>query len=92
MEAACAEADAPILVAPPAHRSCFCQRCGSPMPDPDSDAPWFEIPAGVIEGDPGLRPDQHIFVEVRSPWFEITDDLPRLDRAALIRLRAGESP
>jgi hypothetical protein len=83
--------DAPILEAPPPYRSCFCERCGSPVPDPTSDAPWFEIPAGLLEGDPGLRPDKHIFVEVRSPWFEITDDLPRLDRAALIRLRAGES-
>ena len=81
--------DAPILESPPAYRSCFCGRCGSPVPDPTSDAAWFEIAAGALEGDPILRPDKHIFVELRSPWFEIADDLPRLDKQALIRLRAA---
>jgi hypothetical protein len=83
--------DAPILESPPAYRSCFCERCGSPVPDPTNDADWFEIQAGLLEGDPELRPDKHIFVELRSPWFEITDDLPRLDKRALIRLRAASS-
>jgi hypothetical protein len=54
-----------------------------------SDSAWFEIPAGILEGDPVLRPDKHIFVEIKSPWFEIEDDLPRLDKIALIRLRQG---
>ena len=83
--------DAPILEAPPAYRSCFCERCGSPVPDPTNDAEWFEIQAGLLEGDPGIRPDKHIFVELRSPWFEIADALPQLDKQALIRLRTASS-
>jgi hypothetical protein len=83
--------DAPILDSPPPYRSCFCERCGSPVPDPTLDAEWFEIQAGLLEDDPLVRPDKHIFVELRSPWFEITDDLPRLDKQALIRLRAKSS-
>lgn len=79
--------EAPIREAPPAFRSCFCSRCGSPVPDPFSDSPWFEVPAGILDNDPQLRPDKHIFVEVKSPWFTITDDLPQLDKAALLRLR-----
>ena len=62
--------DAPILRAPPAYRSSFCRRCGSPVPNPDPAADWFEIPAGLLEGDPQLAPDKHIFVELRAPWFE----------------------
>lgn len=79
--------DAPIIEAPPPYRTCFCTRCGSPVPDPFSDSPWFEVPAGLLDDDPQLRPDRHIFVEIKSPWFAITDALPQLDKAALIRLR-----
>jgi len=79
--------EAPVRETPPAYRTCFCSRCGSPVPNPFSDSPWFEVPAGVLDDDPQLRPDKHIFVEVKSPWFAITDDLPQLDKAALLKLR-----
>jgi hypothetical protein len=83
--------DAPILEAPPAYRSTFCSRCGSPVPDPTNDAPWFEIAAGLLDDDPGLRPDRHIMVNCKSPWYEIADALPQLDTAALIALRSAGS-
>jgi RimJ/RimL family protein N-acetyltransferase len=70
--------DAPIQHAPPAYHSAFCRRCGSPAPDPDPQGDWFEIPAGLLEGDLGLTPDRHIFVEHSPPWFEPGDGLPRL--------------
>lgn len=75
--------DAPILRAPPAYRSSFCSRCGSPVPNPDPAADWFEIPAGLLDGEPGVRPDKHIFVEFCAPWFEITDELRRFTAPAL---------
>jgi hypothetical protein len=83
--------DAPIREAPPAYRTCFCSRCGSPVPDPFTESPWFEVPAGLLDDDPQLRPDKHIFVEVKSPWFAIADDLPQLDKAALLRLRQTQA-
>jgi hypothetical protein len=82
--------DAPIRQAPPAFRTCFCSGCGSPVPDATSDSSWLEVPAGLLDDDPGLRPDKHIFVEVKSPWFAITDDLPQLDEATLRAVRATE--
>jgi hypothetical protein len=66
-------------------------RCGSPVPDATSDAPWLEVPAGLLDDDPRLRPDKHIFVDFKSPWFSITDNLPRLGRVALKRLRREEA-
>jgi hypothetical protein len=81
--------DAPIVETPPAYRSCFCECCGSPVPDPTSEDPWFEIAAGALEGEVGRRPDKHIFVEVKSSWYEIADDLPQLDKQALLRHRQG---
>jgi len=79
--------DAPILRAPPAYRSSFCRRCGSPVPNPPPDANWFEIPAGLLEDDPELAPDKHIFVEHCPPWFEIAGPLPRFTELELGRWR-----
>jgi hypothetical protein len=79
--------EAPVLERPPAYRVTFCSRCGSPVPDPPAAAEWFEIPAGLLDGDPSLRPDKHIFVECRSAWFPIADELPQLTKPELIELR-----
>jgi hypothetical protein len=79
--------EAPIREAPPAYRTSFCNRCGSPVPDPSAGSRWFEIPAGLLDGDPGSRPERHIYVELKSPWFAIADDLPRLDKTALRAFR-----
>jgi len=54
----------------------FCSRCGSKLAFRNSRAPdeiW--IAAGTFDGDPGVRPGSHIFVDSKAPWFEITDDL-----------------
>ena len=78
---------APIRESPPPYRACFCSRCGSPLPDITSDSPWLEIPAGLLDNDPNLRPDKHIFVEAKAAWFAITDSLPQLDKLSLARYR-----
>ena len=79
--------DAPLLESPPPYRSCFCATCGSVLFDVDAQSPWIEIPAGLFDDDPLVRPDRHIFVEAKAAWFAITDHLPQLDKAALLRLR-----
>jgi hypothetical protein len=79
--------EAPLLERPPAYTSSFCSVCGSPVPHPDPRSEWFEIPAGCLDDDPGLRPDRHIFVEHKAPWFEISDGRPELTKTALVELR-----
>ena len=81
--------EAPIVERPPAYTVHFCRRCGSPVPNPDPGAQWFEIPAGLLDGDPGVKPDRHIFVELKAPWFEIADQLPQFDKLALRKLRSN---
>jgi hypothetical protein len=54
---------------------CFCPNCGSSVPVVEADEVC--IPAGGIDGDPGVRPSVHIFVASKAPWHEITDTLPR---------------
>jgi hypothetical protein len=80
--------DAPIVKAPPAYRSCFCGRCGSPVPDPSGKSALIEIAAGLLDDDPGVRPDKHIFIEKKAPWYTIADSLPQLDEKALHQYRS----
>jgi hypothetical protein len=87
--------EAPILREPPAYRVSFCSRCGSPVPNPDPEpqrtrgrSGSLEVPAGLLDDDPAMKPDKHIFVELNPRWFEIADDLPQYDLPALIALRA----
>jgi hypothetical protein len=77
----------PVREHPPGYATSFCGRCGSPVPDPPANAKAFELPAGLLDDDPGLTCNRHIFIEHQAPWFETTDDLPKLDRAALVKLR-----
>jgi hypothetical protein len=79
--------DAPLVESPPAYRVCFCTVCGSCVPDPEDDSAYFEIAAGLLDDDPHLQPDKHIFVEHRAPWYRICDDLPQLDKQALLKHR-----
>jgi hypothetical protein len=83
--------EAPILKSPPPFRTFFCRRCGAPVPNPDPSGPWFEIPAGALDDDPGLRPDKHICTDIKAPWFTITDALPQLDMPALQELRQSQA-
>src|ERR1017187_10091779 len=74
-----------VREAPPAYSTSFCVRCGSPGPNPRNESLYIEVPAGLLDDDPQIRPDRHIFVDVKSSWFNISDDLPQLDRAPLVR-------
>lgn len=80
---------APILYQVPAYQSQFCSRCGSPVPDSLPNGEFLEIPAGLLDDDPGRVPDKHIFVEFLPEWDQITDALPQFTIADLIRERHG---
>jgi hypothetical protein len=56
----------------------FCVVCGSSL----FGGTWPEgaevsIRLGTVDGDPGIRPQYHTFVDSRAPWDEITDGLPQ---------------
>lgn len=72
--------EAPLLRSPPPYKAVFCRVCGSRLPDPDPPFHMVEVPAGLLEQDPGLRPEQHLFFGPQAPWYEIRDRLPRLGR------------
>jgi hypothetical protein len=55
----------------------FCRVCGSSLPWLNEAHGIIVVPMGVLDDDPGSRPQGHIFVASKAPWFEITDDLPQ---------------
>jgi hypothetical protein len=59
----------------------FCRRCGSKMPRVSPERGVAIVPMGSLDDDPGIRPQRHIFVGSKAPWYDITDDLPQ-DEAA----------
>ena len=82
--------EAPVVESPPPYRVCFCNSCGCCVPDPNDTSEFFEIAAGLLDDDPELRPDKHIFVEAKAKWDEIRDNLPQLDKQALLKARSGQ--
>jgi hypothetical protein len=58
----------------------FCSVCGSNLISTyDEDPTRIGIPLGGLEQAPDNEPVGHIFVESKSPWFKITDNLPQYD-------------
>ena len=56
----------------------FCRVCGSPIHSKFADTPsHYGLPLGTLDDDPGVRPEIHIHVASKAPWFTITDDLPQ---------------
>ena len=55
----------------------FCARCGSSLPGATGQVAF--VPSGLLDDDPEMRPQAHIFVASKAPWHAITDSLPRFD-------------
>lgn len=62
----------------PARARCFCRRCGSPLVSTHCGK-VTEVVLGSVDGDPGARPREHIFVRSKARWFEIADALPQFE-------------
>ena len=57
----------------------FCSVCGSSLfGGAWPDGPEVSIRLGVLDGDPGIRPQYRTFVASKAPWDELPEDgLPR---------------
>lgn len=53
----------------------FCPRCGSKMPR--AAGPRVVVPAGGLDGDPGIADRKHIHCASKAPWFTIADGWPQ---------------
>lgn len=48
----------------------FCTQCGSPAPYLNRTATHLIVPAGTLDGDPGVVPQDNIYWGFRAPWYE----------------------
>jgi hypothetical protein len=62
-----------------------CKRCGSLLYSVVRAGAYVHVAMGTLVDDPTIRPNKHIFVGSKAPWFEITDDLPQFEGHATAR-------
>lgn len=55
----------------------FCSRCGSLLPRRSPERELAVVPMGALDGVPSFRPQAHIHVASKAPWYDIDDDLPQ---------------
>jgi hypothetical protein len=55
----------------------FCGTCGGKAPWLVEARDAWVVPLGALDDDPGGKPSEHIFVDSKAPWFQITDDMPQ---------------
>jgi len=75
----------------------FCRVCGSNLISTyDNDPARIGIPLGGLDQAPTNRPEGHIWVGSKAPWYEITDGLPEHETwpgsHAKVRETSGDPP
>jgi hypothetical protein len=57
----------------------FCKKCGSSMPWEVKNVPNMVVPAGTLDEDPGIKPQQNIFCGSKASWYVESSELPKYD-------------
>ena len=57
----------------------FCPQCGTRVPHQVKSTENMLIPAGVLDGDPGVRPENSIFWKSRAAWYVPPQEIPKFD-------------
>lgn len=60
-------------------RDVHCGRCGSLLYSVVREGRYVHVTLGTLVDKPSIRPDKHIFVGSKAPWFTITDGLPQYE-------------
>ena len=58
-------------------RRSFCGECGTKITINNDSWDAVYIPSGTFDTPIRRKPDLHMFVRSKVPWFEIRDDLPQ---------------
>lgn len=57
----------------------FCSHCGSRVPHKVRGREDYLVPAGLLDNDPAIRPENSIFWGSRAPWYIEPSTHPRLN-------------
>ncbi|MFD0986793.1 GFA family protein [Methyloligella solikamskensis] len=61
------------------HEKSFCIKCGSALPNVQSNGDLLVAPAGSIDSAIDIRPSAHICFASRAEWDGRVDDIPKVD-------------
>jgi ribosomal protein S18 acetylase RimI-like enzyme len=71
--------DSLLLVGSELAHDTRCAACGSLLFSVVREGEYVHVSLGSLIDSPTIRPDGHIFVGSKAPWYEITDDLPQYE-------------
>lgn len=54
----------------------FCPDCGTRVPHRVRTRTDYLVPAGVLDADPGMRPENNIFWASKAPWYLEPQQMP----------------
>ncbi|QDZ10601.1 GFA family protein [Devosia ginsengisoli] len=64
---------------PPGSHDVHCRHCGSFLYSYIAENGNGHVAMGTMVDTPSIRPQFHMFVGSKAPWFEITDGLPQFE-------------
>jgi hypothetical protein len=57
----------------------FCTRCGSRVPHRIRGREEYLVPAGLMDSDPAMRPENNIFWASKAAWYVEPREIPKFD-------------
>jgi len=64
---------------PAENHDVHCSACGSLLFSVVQEGTRVHVTLGTLHEAPAIRPQGHLFVGDKAPWFEIADGLPRYE-------------
>ena len=58
----------------PGKKRYFCSNCGSQIYAKRDNQSHYILRLGTLDNDPLVRPEYHIWLEQKAPWYEIKTD------------------
>jgi len=55
----------------------FCRSCGSPVPKLSRNRQFWVVPSGLLDSDPGMRPQANIYWAEHAPWYVSADQIAK---------------
>lgn len=65
----------------PGFPRCFCRSCGSPLPKLSRNRQFWAVPSGLLDSDPGMKPQANIYWAEHAHWYVSADQIAKHEGA-----------
>jgi len=69
------KSDIRLFESSPGVSKAFCQTCGSRLPMTDVPGEIVPVPVGLLDDDPGVRPEVNMHLDSRAQWALVDEDI-----------------